>query len=104
MKDYDAHLENYDQTTSGNQPNGVSEDPRNEGWGHRTEMEPVDSEHRRSVSQRVNERQAGKEVRMEKKDHGKCGSYSSDKNDDKLVDEGKSLKEKYAKKYGSDNE
>ena len=98
MTEYDPHLEN----SSGRQhaqPNGVSEDPRNEGWGHRTEMEPVESEKRRSVSERVNERQAGELVRLGKKDHGKCGSRASNENDDKKVDEGKSTKQKYAEKY-----
>jgi hypothetical protein len=36
-----------------------------------------------------------------RKDHGKCGGDASNENDDDLVDEGKSLKQKYADKYGN---
>lgn len=42
------------------QPNGVSEDPRNQGWNHRTQIEQVDSKKRQSISQRVDRRRNGK--------------------------------------------
>lgn len=101
MREYDSYLENR-QGKDTSQPNGVSEDPRNEGWGHRSEMEDVDHEKRQSVSQRVNDRRAGGEtIHPGKKDHGKSGPDASNDNDDALVGEAKSLKEKYAEKYGN---
>jgi hypothetical protein len=75
----------------------------NDGWGHRSEMESVDHEKRRSVSQRVNERQAGETVSPHKKDHGKEGHKSDEKTEEDYVEsEEKSLAEKYRDKYGSD--
>lgn len=97
--DYNPRLEGAIERSHA-QPNGVSEDPRNEGWGHRTEMELVDSKKRKSISQRVNENRDGEEEDSHKKNHGKCGGNASNENDDALVDEGKSTKEKYADKYG----
>lgn len=85
----------------GNQPGGVSEDPRNDGWGHRTEMEMVDTEKRRSVSQRVNERRGGEVVRLKREEKQDWEtSDGSNSGDDQLVDEGKSKKEKLAEKWG----
>ena len=103
--DYENYLERGNAGNPSSQPNGVSEDSRNEGWGHRTEMADegsVQFEEQRSTSQNVNDRDAGEVVRMEKKDHGKCGSRASNENDDALVDEGESLnaKEKAAKDNG----
>jgi len=73
-------------------------------WGHRSNMAKQgekDYEEKKSVSQNLNERKHGETVRMGKKDHGKCGDRASNENDDKLVDEGKSKKEKYADRYGN---
>lgn len=56
--EYNGAMENRsDRDTS--QPNGVSEDSRNEGWGHRSEMEMVDNDKRSSISQRVEENRVG---------------------------------------------
>ena len=103
--DYDNYLERGSSGSPSAQPNGVSEDSRNEGWSHRTEMADqgsVQFEEQRSTSQNVNDRDAGEVVRMEKKDHGKCGGKSSNENDDALVEDRESLnaKEKAAKEYG----
>jgi len=57
--DYDGALENRSGRDT-SQPNGVSEDSRNEGWSHRSKMETVDNEKRKSISQRVEENRVGK--------------------------------------------
>lgn len=59
MADYDGRLEGSSERDA-TQPNGVSEDPRNEGWSHRTNMEAIDSKKRKSISQRVSEGRNGK--------------------------------------------
>lgn len=102
MADYEGHLENRSRDKT--QPNGVSEGQND--WEHRSEMDKpntVSWRERQSVSKRVNERRDGEEVRP-KKDHGKEGDRASNENDDKLVDEGKTKAEKYADRYGSNDE
>lgn len=101
MREYNSYLENRKGRDT-SQPNGVSEDPRNQGWSHRSQMEEVDLKKRKSVSQRVNQRKTGKTVSIKKKDHGKYGGNASSDRDDALVDEGKSTKEKYADRYGNE--
>lgn len=101
--DYNSWMENNSSSTrKQSQPNGVSESEND--WGHRSNMAKQgekDYEEKKSVSQNLNERKHGEVVQMKKKNHGKCGGDASNKNSDKLVDEGKSTKQKYADKYGN---
>jgi len=110
MKDYDGSLEGKSEREH-HQPNGVSEDPRNEGWSHRSNLARNQhaKERERAISQVVEERREGKahtrlneSNRHERDQEERPESDNSGETNPEDYEFGRPLtdKEKAAKKFG----